>query len=346
MEFEPLLDRSALMETIHKAYGYPLSTLTFLPEGEVGCHYIAGSEDGRRWFLTLLIGSRLARLQGERIDFTLSLTRHLLDRQLFRSLAAPHYSVAGSLVCDFQGFPLIVYDYIEGGNLAGLQPYPTEISRELGRLVAQLHGLLPHLDIQVPYFEQFTVPFEVDFRLGLAEMERLDACSRPGQQMLRELLLPQQKALLVLLDQLHALGEAARSLHPPFVLVHTDLTPGNILRTSSGELVIVDWEGAMLAPAEHDLFIFADEGFSTLLAEYSRQASRSLLHPKLFAYYFYRRILEDLTDFLVKILHENTTDDQDQHDLKWLRWDCLAGLPFLENCEDWAARQLRSVACT
>ena len=344
MKFEPMLDRSALMETIHKAYGYPVSMLTFLPEGEVGCHYIAGSDGGRRWFVTLLVGSRLARLQMERIDFTLALTRRLFDQSLFRSLVAPHFTRSGDLLGDFHGCPLIVYDYIDGGNLAGIQPYPSEILLSLGRLTAQLHGLLPSLGMEVPYIEQFTIPFEADLRSGLAELEKLNTHNRPGQQVLRDLVLPQQMKLLGLLDRLHELGEAARALQPPLVLVHTDLTPGNILRTSSGELVIVDWEGAMLAPAEHDLFIFAGEGFSTLLAEYIRQLGKPFLHPRLFAYYFYRRILEDLTDFLIQVLHENTTDEQDQHDLKWLRLDCLEDLPFLEKSEDWATRQLRSIS--
>jgi len=344
MKFEPLLDKSALEETIHQAYGYAISALTFLPEGEVGCHYIATAEPGRKYFVTLLTGSRLGRLQGQRLDFTLALTRHLFDSHLFRSLVPPRPTLTGSLRSDFQGQPLILYDYIAGGNLSTARPYSSGLLASLGRLTAQLHLVTPDLDFDVPYVEQFTVPFEADFRLSLAELEQAHGLDRSGQQVLRKLLLPQQELLLTLLDRLKELGAVAQALDPPMVLVHTDLTPSNLLRTPSGELFIVDWEGAMLAPAEHDLVLLTGEGFSTLLAEYIRVANRPRLYPQLFAYYFYRRNLEDLTDFLVQILHENTTDEQDRHDLHWLQLDCLAGLPFLEKSADLADQWLGEVA--
>ena len=37
MKFEPALDKTALMATIQQVYGFPVSTLTFVPEGMVGC---------------------------------------------------------------------------------------------------------------------------------------------------------------------------------------------------------------------------------------------------------------------------------------------------------------------
>jgi Ser/Thr protein kinase RdoA (MazF antagonist) len=343
MKFEPLLDKYALRETLRKAYGYPVSTLAFLPEGEVGCHYIAECEDGKRYFVTLLTGSRLARFQVERLDFTLALTRHLFDAGLFRSLVPPLRTLTGSLHSHFQGCPLILYEHISGGNLAGAWPYPSGLLASLGRLTAQLHGVTPVLGLEVPFIEHFTIPFEADLRTCLAELEAVDSRDRPGRQTLRDLLLPRREMLFGLLDRLHALGMEAQALHPPLVLVHTDLTPSNILHTPAGGLIIVDWEGAMLAPAEHDLVLFACEGYSTLLANYIGEAGKPRLYPQLFAYYFYRRNLEDLTDFLVQILHENTIDAEDRHDLEWLELDCLSGLPFLEKSADWAMQQLESV---
>ena len=50
-----------------------------------------------------------------------------------------------------------------------------------------------------------------------------------------------------------------------------------------------------------------------------------------FAYYFHRRNLEDLTDWVVRILDENTRPDQDRGDLDGLQHDCLDGWPDLEN---------------
>jgi spectinomycin phosphotransferase len=165
-----------------------------------------------------------------------------------------------------------------------------------------------------------------------------------GKVELREIILPRRRAILDLLTRLHELGDIARALHPPLVLVHTDMTPNNILRTPQGELFIVDWEGVMLAPAEHDLIIFAGEGFATLLSEYYRLAGKPRLHPELFAYYFYRRNLEDITGFIISILHENTTAEEDRFDLELLNSDCISNWPFLEKSAGWAEKQIQAVA--
>lgn len=344
MKFEPALDKPALMETIQQVYGYPVSTLTFVPEGMVGCHFIADCADGNHYFVTLLNGNYLAKLQAGRLDFTLALTSSLRRRGLFNALPAVCRSLDGKLKTDFQGQPLIIYEYIEGGNLGEAWPYPPKVLTDLGRLTAQLHRSTADIGMDVPYIEQFHLPFEKPLLASLAELEQVQDEARPGKVELREFFLPRKETLLDLLSRLHELGKIARALNPPLVLVHTDMTPNNILRTPQGELFIVDWEGVMLAPAEHDLFIFACEGFSILLAAYCRAAGEPLLHPELLAYYFYRRNLEDITDFIIRILRENTTAEEDRFDLDLLNSDCLSSWPFLEKSLDWAAKQIQAAA--
>jgi spectinomycin phosphotransferase len=342
MKFEPALDKPALMETIQQVYGYPVSALTFVPEGMVGCHYIADSTDGKRHFVTLLTNNYLATLQTRRLDFTLALTNSLHERGLFTAQPAVCRTLDGSLKSDFQGQPLIIYEYIEGGNLGEAWPYPPKVLISLGRLTAQLHRATADIGMDVPYVEQFRLPFEDALLTSLAELDQVPDDARPGKVELRELILPQRETLLGLLARLHELGGAARTLNPPLVLVHTDMTPNNILRTPQGDLFIVDWEGVMLAPAEHDLVIFAGEGFTTLLTEYCRAAEEPPLYPELFAYYFYRRNLEDITDFIISILHENTAAEEDRFELDLLSSDCLSSWPFLEKSLGWAVEQIRA----
>jgi thiamine kinase-like enzyme len=344
MKYEPVVDKHALMETIRSDYDLPVESLAFLPEGEVGCHYIADAGKDGSYFVTLLTGSRLASLQTQRLDFTLKLTRTLYDQGLFRSLVPPCRTVSGSLRSTFQGQPLFLAEYIPAENLSKALPYSPEILTELGRLTAGFHQAGNRLDMEIPYREDFSVPFESDFHQALEELEQVDDFSRQGQQILRNLLLPRQEELLQLMELLKELGAAARDLHPPLVLVHTDPTPANILRKPTGQLLFVDWEGARLAPAEQDLALLTEAGFSILLAEYLRQMGQPRLEPALFAYYFHRRTLEDLTDFLVQILYENRSADQDAHDLKWLQLDCLDGLPGLKDSQAWVAQQLEMAA--
>jgi spectinomycin phosphotransferase len=344
MKFEPALNKPALMETIQQVYGTPVSALTFVPEGMVGYHYLADCADGKHYFITLLTNNYLATLQTRRLDFTLALTSSLHERGLFTAQPAVYHTLDGRLKADFQGQPLIIYEYIAGGNLGETWPYPPEVLTGLGRLTAQLHRATAGIGMDVPYVEQFRLPFEEPLLASLAELEQVPDDARPGKVELREFILPQRETLLGLLARLHELSDTARALNPALVLVHTDMTPNNILRTPQGELFIVDWEGVMLAPAEHDLFIFAGEGFATLLAEYYCLAGKPRLHPELFAYYFYRRNLEDITDFIIRILRENTTAEEDRFELDLLASDCLSSWPFLEKRLGWAAEQIRAAA--
>jgi spectinomycin phosphotransferase len=341
MKFEPYIDKPALMETIRQAYGYPVSALAFVPEGMVGCHYIANCANGERYFTTLLMDNYLATLQTKRLDFTLALMSSLHERGLFTAQPAIYRTLDGNLKTNFQGQPLILYEYIEGGNLGKAWPYTPEVLTGLGRLTAKLHRLTGELGMDIPYVEQFRLPFEEALLASLAELEQVPDDDRPGKVELRDFILPRRKILSDLLARLHELGKTARALNPPLVLVHTDLTPHNILRTPQGELFIVDWEGVMLAPAEHDLFIFAGEGFPALLAAYCRAAREPRLHPELFAYYLHRRSLEDTTDFIISILHENTTAEKDHFELDLFISDYLSSWSFLEKSTEWAREQIQ-----
>lgn len=309
MKFEFALDKPALMETIRQVYGYPVSTLTFVPEGMVGCHYIADCADGKRTFVTLLTDNHMAALQTRRLDFTLALISNLYERGLFTAQPAVCRALDGRLKADFQGQPLVLYEYIPGDNLGEeARPYPPEVLTGLGRLAAQLHCASAEVGMEVPFIEQFDLPFEQPLLERLAELEQIKDDARPGKVELRELILPRRE----------------------------------ILRTPQGELFIVDWEGVLLGPAEFDLFIFAGEGFPTLLTEYYRCAGKPRLHPELFGYYFFRRNLEDLTEFIIRIMQENTTAEENRYELDLLTSDCLANWPFLENGVEWAREQIRA----
>jgi hypothetical protein len=94
---------------------------------------------------------------------------------------------------------------------------------------------------------------------------------------------------------------------------------------------ILDWEGAMLAPPEHDLFHFVGERFDLFLASYEQVCGPVHLDGDLFGFYFYRRNLEDLTDWVFRILVENTDEERDRNDIKGIVEDCISGWPYLES---------------
>lgn len=344
MKYEIPLDREGLIASIRYQYGLEVARLDFIPQGEVGQHYRATCADQRIFFLTLLGDNRLARLGASRLDFYLSLTSELYERGLFRQLAPPIRTLSGDLKITFEGQPVILYPHISGHNLMESPSLPADLTKKTAELIASLHEVSPHLQLKIPYMEQFTLPFEQALLEGLAALEKIGKPNKPGRLALRNLLSPNQELIRNLLGRSHKLAEQAACLRPDLVLCHTDANLANLILDDGGGLFLVDWEGAMLAPAEHDLFIFTGEGFSDFLSYYRQARPMVKLSAVLFAFYFYRRNLEDLTDWIVRILYENTLDEQDQHDLAGVQRDCVDGWFYIEEGIEVVRRQLTESA--
>jgi spectinomycin phosphotransferase len=344
MKYEIPLDREGLIASIQHQYGLEVVRLDFVPQGEVGQHYKAICADHRIFFLTLLGDNRLARLGASRLDFYLSLTSELYERGYFRQLAPPIRTLTGDLKIAFEGQPVILYRDIPGHNLMETPIFPADLVQRTAELIANLHEVTPRLQLRIPYVEKFTLPFEQALLEGLAALEKIGKPNKPGRLALRDLLLPNQELIRNLLGRLHSLSEQAAWLRPHLVLCHTDANLANLILEDGGELFLVDWEGAMLAPAEHDLFIFTGDGFSEFLHYYRQARPQVKLSAALFAFYFYRRNLEDLTDWIVRILYENTLDEQDQHDLIGIQQDCVDGWSNIEEGIEVVKRQLTDSA--
>jgi spectinomycin phosphotransferase len=140
---------------------------------------------------------------------------------------------------------------------------------------------------------------------------------------------PQRGALLAMQERLWALGEAARSQPGERVLCHGDLIGDNLLADRDGQLWAVDWDGAVLAPRERDLALFAGQGFERLLDDYNGDAGAQDLDPDLVAFFLLRRNLDDLVDWLGAVLTADRPEEQRRGDLDGVRW-CLSRWGELE----------------
>lgn len=97
------------------------------------------------------------------------------------------------------------------------------------------------------------------------------------------------------------------------MLCHTDLGGSNLLVDEMGELVLLDWDEALVAPPEHDLQAAASSPhFAEFLRTYREAGGADELHLDHFAFYLVRRYLEDLAHRLLLLLDYNTTDAEDE----------------------------------
>jgi spectinomycin phosphotransferase len=331
LKVEPSLDKAALFETIHREYGLSVERLRFLPTGWTAYCYAADCADGERYFLKLTSDSDLVPFAASDRDFYLPMTYQLCAKGLLPNVACPVRTHSGHFTARCDDHLLILFHFIEG-KVVGHDGMSDDVLAKLARMIGILHRSTPEIEVEKPLVEGFDIAFEGALMDGLDALETTTSDDGRGRRELRELLLPRKGELLGRLDRLKELQASARAIGKTMVVCHTDLHGENLMMDERGNLYIIDWEGAMIAPPEHDLFFFAgyDSFWNLFLPNYEREFGPADLDSKVFGFYYYRRTLEDLTDWVVRILYHNASYEQDREDLEEIADYCIAGWSYLE----------------
>ncbi len=280
-ELLPIFDPETARRGLQKHYGYEAKRLRAVPGGMSAAAFEA---DGR-FFLKLYDAGLSAT---ERCTRTLERQLRVLSllcgtSALGDRLCAPIPTADGRLFYTDGGVTGVLFNWIDGEAVGFGNPYTEEERRQLAAFSRELHSVDPAPFAALCPAEAFNVDFAQAFCSLLGGGR--EALPAP----LAAVLLPLRERLC---ETCGRLADAARRLSlapPPFVLCHTDLHGGNVLRRADGTLAVVDWENVQLAPREADLFLFCEEPFFPLFRE---PAGRELL-----LYYQVRRDLEDLWEF-------------------------------------------------
>ncbi len=325
------MDDQILVNILQQEYGLQVERLTYLKQAWVAHCYAVDCGGGARFFLKFYEQERQARFYARDVEYYLSMSHQLHHKQLLPDVAHPVPTWNGQLALSFDDHLLILFPWIEGRTI-GFVRFEDGILARVATLVGRLHESTPQIEWPDPPRERFGLPFEENLCRGLQELEGVTSADTAGRQGLRELLLPCRDEVLGLLDRLRELQALVRSQAHEMVVCHTDLHGGNLMVDECDRLHIVDWESSLLAPPEHDLHFFAwDERFWDLFLPRYEEAYRPVrLDGATFGFYYYRRNLEDLAEWVVRILYENDNEEQDRADLEGIREDCISGWPYLE----------------
>jgi hypothetical protein len=240
----------------------------------------------------------------------------------------------------FDGWRLVLFNYIDG-TVVGLDGLHGAVFRELARLVGILHRSRSLIDVPNPLIERFDIAFEGPLLGGLDALAEVGGSERRGTRALRDLLLPHRSEVLAYLARLREYQSLARGRDRPMVICYTDLHGENLMVDRQGALHILDWEGAMIAPPEHDLCFFAgdDRFWDSFLPSYEAEVGLVDLDIVVVAFYLYRRNLEDLADYVVRILG-GANAAQDDADLTGIAEWCIPGWSQVEPTIERIGRRL------
>ncbi len=327
MKVEPPVVYSSLIARVGELYQLAAHSLAFMPAGETSYSYVVSCLDSQRYFLKLWPNSRQGLAMRARLEIVLPLARELFERGLVPDLVGPIPAISGELLNTFGEYGLALYPFVEGRPLPENRgAWPPDMVGQLAETFARLHQSAGVVKSRLPQRSAFDMSFSADLRAGLRALDSIGPQSRPGLVNLRGMLDPRRADLLRMLAEVEDLCIDAQHCAGPLVLCHTDMGGDNLLVDSTGRLSILDWDDLILAPAEHDLQSYRGDGFARFIRLYNRAGGIPSLQPIQFAFYLKRRYLADLTDWLVRILEENTTFEQDRYDLQGIERYCLAYL--------------------
>ncbi|PXY36146.1 phosphotransferase enzyme family protein [Prauserella flavalba] len=238
----------------------------------------------------------------------------------------PRRTSAGELWADVDGLRLSVVDWVDG-DTALESGMDRARWNAYGRLIAALHAVPPDDTLRR------WVPRE-DFEPGrwAALFDRVDAeldgLPRDAHgKRLAAMWLPHRDALRAVRERTIRLGAKLRQRAglPAAVPCHADPHLGNLMVTSAGEVVLIDFDDAVLAPPERDLMFVLGGGViaaASVTGEQQRWFAEGYGHhdpdPDLLAYYRGVRVLEDVAEPARLVLDPGSTPDERETNLGYV----------------------------
>ncbi len=296
---------------VAEGWGLRAGAIDYLPVG-FGSHHWRVEADGRRWFVTAddLRAKKWHRAEPHReplrrLRAALSTARRLRDDGLTFVVAPVADSSGDVLRVAGDHFAIAVYPYVHGRS-PDSDTYSTRADRlAVLDLVVTVHRA-PDPTSRHALVDAFAIQHRDELTAALTELSgRWD--TGPYGEPARALLGRHAGALQRVLAHYDLLVMAARGRSERAVLTHGEPHPRNTLMSDRG-LMLIDWDTALRAPPERDVWTLAD-GDSDIVDVYEATTGVVLLDDTLALY----RLRWDLTEISIYTLlfrrpHRATTD--------------------------------------
>ncbi|HEY6478903.1 MAG TPA: phosphotransferase [Streptosporangiaceae bacterium] len=308
------LPGETLPPMLERWWGVAAAAVKYLAVGWGSHHWEVTDTAGQRWFVTAdeLEHKRLSAREPltagfARLRAALTAARDLRDcgREF---VVAPVPAADGEPVVRVAdgGFGLAVYPFIDGQRFEFEQFSAPEDRLAVLGLLAAVHTA-PAAARRHAVRDDYAVPRRDDLEAACAGRDAADRgpYARPAAVLLKQHAAPVRR----LLDRYDGLAGQARS-GAAAVLTHGEPHPGNTMLTAGGWRLI-DWDTALVAPPERDLWSL-DPGDGSILDAYA-SATGVRPQPHLLDLY---RLRWDLTDLALEVSrfrrpHAGSSDDEE-----------------------------------
>jgi len=294
MKANDLKIQKGIFPLLEEKYSFKIKEISFIPIGEESFAYKVVTDNRHTYFIKYCEKQRV-------IDNLKTVNELLLQIKNLDFVISPIVS-QGQTSFNLGPGQVYIFSFVEGEIIKrGNETFEKEIVSELTRIMVQIHKLKDKIKVALPV-EDFDDNYQ-------EQLEKIKAQIRKSDGYLIDVFEDNEMLTRSIIKKQESEAKRYKQQKTDFILTHGDITGRNIIRASDG-LKLVDWDGAMFAPAEKDIIFYYDNpNFS--LDEYYRQMSRN---KTLFDYTlmeYYRRqwaietILGNFQTLLVGVSDEN-----------------------------------------
>jgi spectinomycin phosphotransferase/16S rRNA (guanine(1405)-N(7))-methyltransferase len=305
------LPESAIAGALHDLWGFPAESLEYQPVGFGSHHWLATDATGRRLFATVDDLTAKRRTARDTTDAALDrlaaafATALALRGQIGLTFVIAPVPAAGSQVVVRLSarYSLVVHPYVSGEQAGADGEFTSDDDRRaVLSMLIQLHDARA----DEPHADDFVVP-NLDALQAMIRTPRRAWRTGPYAQPAQDLLHAHASDLRMLVRAYYRLAHRVSARPDRMVITHGEPNAGNVLVTGNGR-VLVDWDSALLAPPERDLWALAG-GDESLLNRYAVATGVEIDEEALTLY----RLWYDLAEIggylrLFRSAHEETAD--------------------------------------
>lgn len=304
---EPDLSDESLRHYLGEQYALNAATFELLSGGlDVNARvYRVMSEQGDVYLLK-------AR-QGPLYEPACRVPRYLRDQEI-TSVVAPLPTREQALWVTVDKWTLVLYPFTDGDS--SWNPGMDDTYwRSLGAAFKQIHQVKPPAE---GFQEVRKEAFELaEYRRGVRTIEARLAQfvgDRSFEQSLSKNWMAYQATIHAAMDSMEKLAGHLRQQTGPLVICHADLHTANIIRTSDGEVFIIDWDDVMLAPRERDFIFVGDAEATAPPAPFFQGYGETELDWRALTYYRLERVIQDLIECASQVLFRADLDEETKID--------------------------------
>lgn len=233
---------------------------------------------------------------------------------LLNKITYPLRTIKGEYKCDNGDFIFLLSKYIEGSDFTG-----KEIQRnraiELATIISELHSYGGEIPLA-------TKELEDDFGINFSSSLKRIINDPSLKDDIRRLILPYINNINIAIVSLECYATILKNKKVSRVLCHTDIHEGNLIETGNN-LVLIDWEGLILAPREADFFDIKNKEWSDIFFEkYKETHTNYKIDEDCLRFYQLKRTLVDIWEFVEQLQFDQLTEEERALSLSYLQIEC------------------------